>query len=111
MLGEFMPINAPVICPGRIKKLPDLVVAVGWSKIGALHAVAMTAAHTRDVSLTTDILVPRRQSSAERSAPTPRNRLNPDILERPFTQNFSIADTVERHASGQTQIALTSFTM
>src|ERR1043165_7720500 len=106
-----MSIDTPVICSGRIQEFLDLVVAEGGTKIRSLHTVAVTAAHTRNVSFATDILVPRRQSRAERATRITGSRLDPDIFEWSFAQNSSIADAIERDAAGQAKISLTSFTM
>ena len=59
------------------------------------------------MAIVIQVLVPDRERRPQRSARVARRRLNPDSLERSFTQNAAIPDTVECHAAGQAQILFT----
>src|SRR5262249_62389622 len=49
-------------------------------------------------------LMPRRQGGADGSACVTGSRLDPHTFERPFSQDSPIPNTVEGHASRQTEI-------
>ena len=50
-------------------------------------------------------LIPDEQRRAQRPARVARGRLNPNVVERPFTENTAVADAVQRDASGETQVS------
>ena len=50
------------------------------------------------------LAVPDQQRCAERAAGIAGGRLNPDVLERPFTQQAPVRHAVERHAAGHDQV-------
>ena len=45
----------------------------------------------------------------ERAAGIAGGRLNPDVFETPVAQHLAVGDAIERHAAGETQIALAGF--
>src|SRR5947207_12702253 len=55
--------------------------------------------------------VPQRQRHTKRAAGIARRRLDPDLIERTIAKDPAVADTVERHAAGQAQIAQTRLAM
>src|SRR5439155_23167656 len=56
-----------------------------------------------------EMAVPQREGDADRAARVTRGRLNPDLIEHLLATDASVADTVERHAAGQTQIRQAGF--
>src|SRR5262245_25683904 len=50
-------------------------------------------------------LVPHEQCRPKRATGITSRRLNPDVLEWPFTLKSAVGDTVERHAASHDQVA------
>ena len=72
---------------------------------GAEERAALRIVLARDFSRLVVIMIPAQESGAERATGVARGRLDPDFLEKSFTENPAVADTIERNAAGQTEIA------
>ena len=67
---------------------------------GQLPRSGALGAHARDAG----VAMRKAERHAQRTAGVAGGRLNPDILERPFPLNASVADAVERDAAGHAQL-------
>src|SRR5204862_5348429 len=86
----------------RLEEPRDLVLSKARPEVRAVHAVGL---RLRDAARLIEIPVPQRERDTDRPARVAGGRLNPDPIERPFAQDASVADAIERHAAGQAQIA------
>ena len=57
------------------------------------------------------VLIPAGQCGAQSAPGITRSRLNPDILERTFTQDSAVGDTVERDTSSHAKVVGLVFTV
>src|SRR5438552_13310141 len=98
----------------RAKKLLDLLDRVLWPEIRSFHLIGirrqvfiMCMAHRAPCSyflcacsFVPQVAMPDCQSDSQRSARVAGSWLNPDVFKRSFAQDASIADTVQRDATG-----------